>query len=220
MPILMIGCCRSSITMRDANITYSILNDGEAFYIGIRVGDDATILRITRLGFQVSLDPTGKKKNKHSLVFKPELVWPGGAGRGGEQNAERLTMESMRNDFKQKPILVSLSGFPGVKNKEVKLEELPAVAFAMDWEEENILSIEYKIPFAAIGYVPDGKEVSFGITLLAFEMPSGMMRPAGDGESPRMSPPTGAGGAGGMRGRFAEMATEKVVWTKYTPVRL
>lgn len=204
----------------DANITYSILNDGEAFYIGIRVGDDATILRMTRLGFQISLDPTGKKKSKHNLVFKPEMVFPGGAGRGGDRTAERPNMESMRNDFNQKIILVSLAGFSGVKNKEVRAEEITAVSFAMNWEEENILSIEYKIPFKAIGYVPDGKEVSFGITLLAFEMPQGMMRPAGDGDSPRMSSPPGGGGAGGMRGRFAEMATEKVVWTKYTPVKL
>lgn len=203
----------------NANITYSILNDGEAFYIGIRVGDDATIIRMTRLGFQISLDPTGKKKNKHYLVFKPEMVWPGGAGRGGDRNAERPNMESLRNDFNQKPILVSLSGFPGVKNKEVNLEQLTAVAFAMNWEEEDILSIEYKIPFAAIGYVPDGKEVSIGITLLAFEMPQGMMRPTGDGES-RMSSPSGAGGAGGIRGRFAEMASEKVVWAKHMPVKL
>lgn len=199
----------------NANITYSILNDGEAFYVGIRVGDDITITRMTRLGFQISLDPTGKKKSKHNLTFKPELVFPGGQGRGGERNAERPTMESMRKEFNQKQILVSLSGFPGIKNKEVKADELTAVSFAMNWEEEDILSIEYKIPFAAIGYVPDGKEVSVGITLLAFEMPAGMMRPSGEGVSQQM-PSANAGG--GARARFAEMASEKVVWAKYTPI--
>ncbi len=198
----------------NANITYSILNDDEAFYVGIRVGDDNTITRMTRLGFQISLDPTGRNKSKHSLTFKPELIFPGGQGRGGDRNAERPTMESMRKDFNQKPVLVSLSGFPGVKSREVNAEELSAVAFAMNWEEENILSIEYKIPFAAIGYVPNGKEVSIGITLLAFEMPGGMMRPSGEGGSQGMSSNNAGGGA---RGRFAEMASEKVVWAKYTP---
>lgn len=199
-----------------AEIAYSITHDREAFYLGIRATDERTMMRIARLGFKIALDPTGKKKEKYILTYKPELVLP---SRGAIR--ERPGFEKMRSDFNQKPVELSLSGFKGIPNKKFRLAELPLVEFAMNWDEENNLNMEYKIPYSAVGYIPGGNDVSFGITLLAFEMPSGMQPSLGGGmggDPSRMGGSSGAGdGAGRMGGRMAEMASEKVIWYKYTP---
>jgi len=194
----------------ETKLSYSIRNDDSAFYFCIRATEETTQMRLARVGFQLSIDPNGKKKQKFNLVYKPETkMGPGGGSKG-----KPLT-ETLKNEFRQKLLLVSLSGFTGIANETYISKDLKTLRFAMDWDSLNMLNIEYKVPFSAIGYDTTMKQLSFGIILFAMQMPSGgMQTPDGMGGSP----PSGMSMPQGNRmptEGMNDMFSEKIIWTKF-----
>ncbi|MBI3235442.1 MAG: hypothetical protein HYZ42_15630, partial [Bacteroidetes bacterium] len=206
----------------ETRLHYSIANDDSAFYFFIVARDLNTQMRLTRFGFQISIDPKGKKKEKFNLVYKPEMILPQGGGKPEKPSIEKMIME-----FKQKLLIVSLNGFIGISDDSYLASNLKSVQFAMDWDTLKALNIEYKIPFSAIGYDTTMKQLSLGIILMPLEMPSGGMQGSGmpsggmpgggmGGGSPSGMPPSQQGGMNGG----GDLFSEKKVWTKFKPLIL
>jgi hypothetical protein len=197
----------------ETKLNYSITNDDSAFYFCIRATEENTQMRLTQFGFQLSIDPNGKKKQKFNLIYKPERKMSPGGGLNGKP-----LQETIKNEFRQKLLLVSLNGFTGIANETYISKDMKTVQFAMDWDSSKMLNIEYKVPFSAISYDSTMKQLSFGIILFAMEMPSGGMQPPdgmGSSSPSGISMPQGNGmPPGGMNG-MNDMFSEKNIWTKF-----
>jgi hypothetical protein len=206
----------------ETKLSYSIANNDSALYFCISTTDENTQMRLTRVGFQISIDPKGKKREKFNLVYKPEITIPASGG-----IAEKPSPEKIKKEFRQKPILVSLSGFPSITDDTYLANTLKGIEFAMDWDTLKRFGIEYKIPFSAIDYDTNAKQLSLGIILMPIEMPSGGLPPQGDtggGPPSGMSPPTGMPPRqegeilqGGLNAR-SDLFMEKKIWTKFKPL--
>ncbi|HBF87307.1 MAG TPA: hypothetical protein DDX39_01605 [Bacteroidales bacterium] len=203
----------------ETKLCYSIANDDSAFFFCIRATEENTQMRLTKVGFQISVDPKGKKKQKYNLGYKPEMTLP-----SSDRSSEKPSPEKMKKGFKQKLMYAYLSGFKGITDDTYLVNNLKSVQFAMNWDTLNFLNIEYKIPFSVIDYDTTVNQLSLGIILFAMEMPSGGMQPPSNmsGESPsEISPPSGMtppqGGGMPQRGmnNMSDMFSEKKVWTKF-----
>jgi len=196
----------------ETKLNYSIAYADSAFFFCIQAIEENTQMHLLKVGFQISLDPKGKKKQKFNLVYKPQMM-------SVKDKPEKPSIENLKKEFTQKPIIVSLSGFTGIANDTYLTSHLKEIQFAMGWDSLNFLCIEYKIPFSLINYQPTERDASLGIILFAMEMPTVGVQPNGGmrGNPPSdMSPPQGGGmpprgGVNSMR----DMFVEKKVWTKF-----
>jgi len=196
----------------ETKLNYSIVNDDSAFYVSIRVVEESTIMRILRVGFQVSINTEGKKKEAFDIQFKPENN-PSFAPPGKQD------MQNAKSKFRETPIIVRLAGFSKTPNDIYLASSLRSIQFAMNWDSLNILNIEYSVPFSEMNYNLSDDEIALGITLFAIELPSGGMQPPPgmDGPPPGMSPPQGQGFPSQNGEGFGEAATERRIWLKVNP---
>lgn len=212
----------------DTKLSYDFKNDDSALYVCIRATEEQTQKRLTQTGFQISLDPKGKKKQKYNLVYQPERTTPLFEGK----RASQPSPEQMRSAFKLRPMLVTLSGFKHTVDNTYLADNLKDIQIAMDWDTLGFLNIEYKIPFSEFDYDSTAKHLSLGVILFAMEMPSGGIPRQGNMEGP---PPGGGGGMGGMNGggppggggrmpqregdmnAMSDLFSEKKVWIKFKP---
>jgi hypothetical protein len=198
----------------ETKLRYSITNDNDNLYFCFSAEDERTQMRILKTGIQISVDIKGKKKVKNSVAYKPEFEMPTRKGPDAKPS-----IETEKNHFRLSPLILTLKGFKSYNEGIYEAKTLKNIQFAMDWDSTNSLIIEYKVPFSELSYSPDvTKDISVGVFLLAFEMPSGMMPPGGGGmmPPPGMSPPPGMGGpsADAMKS-FEELSQEKKFWTTY-----
>lgn len=214
---------------------YAVKNDQNAFYFMIAAKDLPTQTRLLKNGFQLHIDPKGKKNHKFNLLFKPEKT-PG--HRGGRV---KPSFELLKGEFNPATVEVELSGFSNLKNGTFSLKYLDTPKITLNWDTANVLFIEYKVPFTIINYIKTDKMLSWGVILPAPEFaqnnasgrPSGMPggRPHGGGMPggrgpgggmPSGPPPGGEPPAGGFpppsssgSSNFADMMKEKAFWVKF-----
>jgi hypothetical protein len=196
----------------ETKLNYFITNDDSAFYVSIRVVEDQMIMRLLNVGFQISLNPTGKKKEAFDLQFNPQnnisALPPG-----------KHDIEEIMDKFRQTPIVIRLNGFSKTSDDIYLASTLKSIQFAMNLDSLNILNIECRIPFSEMNYQLSEDEIALGIILFAMEPPSGKMQPPPgmDGPPAGMSPPQDQGFPPNGRTGF-EAISEKSIWMKIIPM--
>jgi hypothetical protein len=188
----------------DTKISYAIDNDGKYLYIGLRIPEMATQMKMMRTGMSVYIDLKGKKKTGRGIEFpvKPDK---GQSFTPGDNNARQSRPEEdmqdaskrqlnrvmMRNAMAIKQLnTIRLTGFGGDDEQQV-LDVPGSVDVAYKCDTAETMEIEYRIPLSMLGENSKltAKEISIGCKIHAMEMSPGGFGGGGSG-----------GGMGGMGG--------------------
>lgn len=139
-----------------SGLQYNVTNDDENLYICVRAANESTQQQILFSGLKIFIDENGKKKYGTSIQFpmppshdgmnprddiqKREM--PSGQRPAGKQEFQK----DNRKNFMNPNPRITLAGFKAEFNGTYALNDSHAVKAAMDWDNNNILTIEYIIP--------------------------------------------------------------------------
>lgn len=124
---------------KSAQVNYAIVNDTSAFYICIRIADEAAQMKVLRSGIELRFNSKGKKKAEATLHFPI-----GGRMNQGVQR-DRKTMHLM---FLLQMQDMDLSGFKdGVNGFQNIKSGKNGITAAVNWDSADIMVYEARIPF-------------------------------------------------------------------------
>lgn len=199
---------------KETKLLVSIANDSSNFYLTMVIHDELVQTKILRSGLIVSLDTLGKKKEHISIQYpmKSDLKGKQSIEKRGKPN-----LEEIKKMFKLKPQFMLLSGFKS-GNGTGLLQNVNGIAVKLDWDENNSLIYELKVPFSSIGNKSLNKDNINNKFSLIVKLPavtkikvdgtSGATKPTGGrptgppsgGGRPSGGRPKGAGGPPNMEG--------------------
>ena len=204
-----------------SGLQYNVTNDDENLYICVRASNETAQQQILHSGMKIFIDENGKKKYSTFIQFPipavPDGMKPGDnmpkqeKTYGQRPAAEAERQKKDRKQFRNPNPMISLAGFKPEFNGTLPLNECRAIKAAMDWDDNNILTIEYTIPLNSFG-TRDFKTMekapvfAMKITADAVEQQGG---DRSQGSRPEGGPPGGGsrreggppgGGEGGMGG--------------------
>ncbi len=144
-------------------LQFAFANNTGSLYVCIKVTDAQTQLRLFNSGLNICIDPKGKKKETVVLSFpvKPE----GDAGEGGggqkhrhqgqneggpDQSLQKTDLLRLKHHARSQQLTLRVKGFTGLPEQVLPLENTYHISAAFDWDSLDILTIEYKLPFALV----------------------------------------------------------------------
>jgi hypothetical protein len=220
---------------KDTEISYAIDQDDKNIYLAVKVPNQRIQMKMMMQGMNLYFDKKGKKKEGTGIEFpiKRERESGGGGFGGGRGNrgetGERPDMKEQREKLAAGMIFLKIFGFDGQEDKTQLITQPDGINVSFDWDDANLLSIEYQVPINFIGKVADlkGKTLSIGFKLNGAEQSGGptVVRteivgvPAGSGRGAASS----GGGRGAGSGRSFdqsnnesrnELMKEQSFWTK------
>lgn len=203
-----------------SGLQYNVTNDDDNLYVCVRASNETAQQQILRSGLKIFIDENGKKKYSTSIQFPvppahdgiktgdsmPKQEKPVGQMPAGVAGRQKMNLKQLRNSNPR----IILAGFKPEFNGTFTLNESRAVKAAMDWDDNNILTIEYTVPLNSFGTCDFGtreKAPVFAMKITADAVDQqGADRPQGG--RPEGGPPGGGrreggspgGGEGGMGG--------------------
>lgn len=219
----------------EAEVSYDIRNDDEAFYVVLHADNPQSVHRLLSGGFKIAFDGKGRKKTGLSLKYEPTNFQPqapdstkAGKGMGFRPGGKQGVSGTMLENSK-----CTTKGFTGLDDGTYSLKGLEPLSVAVAMDSATGFVFEIRMPFTALGYTLKAKEVTVGILLPAIsgnvprmgaggsEMPPSGDRPPGDFQGRPQGPPPGGGGPppqgmpsdAGLGGAGGEIT----IWKSYLP---
>ncbi len=192
----------------NTKLQVGLSNDDQYFYLRLIAPDRETQMKMFISGFEVWIDPTGKKKKTMGITFpiaRPREQgqgggFAGGPGQGGGR-PQGMDPEAMRARFLDNQKELKLTGFPNLKNGLIPLENDQDVHLAVNWDAGNVMVYEAAIPLK--GILGEGFSLSqqpvWGVQLVVTGLPMPSMPGGGmpGGGMPGGGAPSGGMPAGG-----------------------
>lgn len=212
---------------KETTFDFGIKNDDNNIYLAIKIADQAIQIKAMRMGMKLFIDTKGKKKEKTGIEF-PIPKGNNFSGRSGDRSEngqnEKPDPVQIRRSLASNLVNYKSFGMLGLEDNEysIQTDENPMIAF--NWDENNVMFLEYKIPATFLGGMETLKThtISLGFLINGIEMPQSSGGSSFGGGAGR----SGAGGFGGRRpggaGGFGnsanmdKMMKELSSWTKYT----
>ncbi len=141
-----------------SRIVYNIKNDEQNLYFCFKTDNRMTVMKMLRLGFDINIDTTGKKKKDWHLQF-PMRNAP-------EHKSEEARSEMRGSDFRQMQLHMKsevnallVEGFVGLPNQVLPLANTNDIKAAVDFDKENAFIVELAIPlkYIQIGFASSKK---------------------------------------------------------------
>jgi hypothetical protein len=124
---------------KQAQANYAIVNDTNAFYICVRIADEAAQMKVMRNGMEIRFNSKGKKKPEATLHF------PTGSRMDQGEHRDRKTMHLMfllqMQDMELSGFKEGVNGFQNIKSGKNGLMT------AMNWDSVNVMVYEARVPF-------------------------------------------------------------------------
>ena len=219
---------------RDSEINYAIDLDDKNIYLALKVPNQRIQFKMMMQGMNLYFDKKGKKKEGTGIEFpiKRERESGGGfsGGRGNRgETGERPDMKEQREKLAAGMIFLKIFGFDGQEDKTQLITQPDGVNVSFDWDETNLLSIEYQVPISFIGKAADlkGKTLSIGFKINGAEQSGGpsivrtelVAVPVGSGRSAASSSVGRGAGSGrsfdqSNNDSRNELMKEQSFWTK------
>jgi len=195
----------------DTKFFVSIANDSSNLYLNIVTSDELIQTKILRSGLIVSVDTLGKK-NEHISVKYP--VKDSKRGKQLMTKKGKPNLNDIKKTFNMRPQFMTLSGFNS-GNGTGLLQNKNGVIVKLDWDENNNLVYELKLPFLAFGKEILTIEALENKYSLIVKLPA-VTKPKIDGTTGATKPsggrPSGAPGGGNGAGRPSNMGQMSVVF--------
>jgi len=188
----------------------SIRNDSSFLYVCLRTSDQQTQMKITRAGMTVGFDMRGGKKQSSAVgfplpsSFTMEMPEP-----GSEEQPKRPDMQKIKMEVLAAMKDMHIQKMLNIPDGDLPLDNPLDIRAAINWDTDNILSYELKIPFGVfyketITAQDTVKAMSLFITINGINLPAppaGMdASDGGNSGSPGMGGIGGPPGGGGMGG--------------------
>lgn len=188
---------------KSAQANFAIVNDTGAFYICLRIANDAAQFKVLRNGIDLRFNSKGKKKPEATLHFPM-----GGRMNFGEQR-DRRTMRLMALLQMQDMEMSGFrDGFNGIQN--IKSGKNGFMA-CLNWDSINVMIYEVRIPFRAFNTdINTANPLAVGIIIKGAPKPKEPRQDMQDGGQGDMRGGQGQGRHGGMNhgdmGREGQMS--------------
>jgi len=227
-------------TDKETQIVYSVDQDADNIYLALKIPSQKMQMKILSMGMNVYLDKKGKKREGTGIEFPVKKEGTSGGGgyggnrKGGGQNGpgEPGDPKAAREKMASTLLFLKTFGFDDQDDKTQLVTQSNGINIATDWDDANVLYIEYQIPAAFLGKPTDlnGKPLAIGWKINGFTANTGADAGSGFG-SGRSAGFGGGGGRGGGRNggssstgsaqsttpsqdANSDMAKEMSFWTK------
>jgi len=223
---------------KGTNIKYAVDNDAKNLYIAMVIPNFPTQMKMMRQGMNLYIDLKGKKKQGRGIEFpvkKDRSNFNEGnfsSNSGNRQGNNESNTERQKPDMKQMRGMMTLNllsmklfGFTDDEPKEQGLIMPGSVNIQFNWDEANIMYIEYDIPLNLLGDNAslNQKNISLGWKLNDADVQT--TTPVSS-TSTIQGRPAGSSGRNGSFGNSGtsrpsqqgmdKMMSEESFWTKYT----
>ena len=177
---------------KQAQVNYALVNDSSAFYVCVRIADEAEQMKVLRNGIEIRFNSKGKKKAEAMLHF------PIGGRMDPGERRDRKTMHLMyllqMQDMELSGFKSGINGFQNIKSGK------NGIIAAVNWDSAYVMVYEARIPFSVFtADLHTANPIAVGIVVKGAQKPrqeSGEgMQERGQGE---MSGGQGQGRPGGM----------------------
>ena len=230
-----IGEWRDTAFSKDAttNISYAVDNTKEFFFVALKITDQRMQLKLMRLGMDMYIDTKGKHKEGMGIGFPvknentptPQFNRNADGSSGG-----RPDFKAIRQQFAMNLFSVKLFGFDGVEDKTQGLAVEGSANVAFNWDDKDVMYVEYSIPLKFIGSeaLLKGKKISVGWKINGVETSSTNNNEAVTSGSRLVAVPAGSSPSGGRSGSgrgfspsssssgsFDNAMKEQSIWGKY-----
>ena len=225
-------------TDKETQIVYSVDQDADNIYLALKITSQKMQMKILSMGMNVYLDKKGKKREGTGIEFPVKKEGASGGGYGGNRNGggqngsgEAGDSKAAREKMASTLLFLKIFGFDDQDDKTQLVTQPNGINIAADWDDANVLYIEYQIPAGFLGKPTDlnGKPLSVGWKINGFTANAGA--DAGSSFCSGRSAGFGGGGRGGGRNggssstgsaqsttpsqeANSEMAKEMSFWTK------
>lgn len=198
---------------KTVKLWYSIANDDKFLYLAIKSDDLNYNPKILAGGISLTINTTGRKKDKDAyIVTFPVINRAGGGGRGGRSRRGGFGQDQEKPDTaaivaQQKQTLatgkeISAIGFKEITDTLISIYNEYGIKAAANIDDKGIYTAELAIPLAMLKIPADQKEIAYNIKVngLQFDMVKlggNITIDGGGGFGGR-----GGGGGGGFGGGF------------------
>jgi hypothetical protein len=125
---------------KPAQVNYALVNDSNAFYICIRIADEAAQMKVLRSGIDLRFNSKGKKRAEATMHF------PIGGRMNQGDRYDRKTMHLMyllqMQDMQLSGFKNGVNGLQGIKSGK------NGILAAVSWDSVDIMVYEARIPFS------------------------------------------------------------------------
>ena len=177
---------------KSAQVNYAVVNDTSAFYICVRIANEAAQVKVLISGIEIRFNSKGKKKPEAAIHFPI-----GGRMIQGEHH-DRKTMQLMYLLQMQD---MELSGFKnGVNGSQNIKSGKNGFMAAFNWDSVNVMVYEARVPFSAFtGDIRTAEPLAVGIIIKGAPKPKeGQRQGMQDEGQGEMRGGRGQGRPGGM----------------------
>jgi len=177
----------------DTKVNYSVSNDQNNLYIFIESNEDATVTGITKNGFQVWIDTTGRKNHQVGILcpFPQRAENPAdnngqrqrrnsNAGNNSQQQyggiPDAANQSSVHRRFIERTKQIHVSGFKTIPDGLIKLPDTCGISIGVSWDNSNYLLYEVAIPLKSFLKYPilsSDSSKTIGITFNFTSIPKG-----------------------------------------------
>jgi hypothetical protein len=214
-----------------SGIIYAIDNDATNMYVAVKINNPRTQIRMMSMGTNMFIDVKGKKREGMGIEFpyrNPDNPPANFSSQhsGGDAPKQRPDYKTIRQGYALNLLSLKYFGFEG-QSEEIKqsIDKEESISTAFNWDENDVMYIEYVIPMSFIGNEKSlkGKQISLGWKLnipVRSTTTSSTTAPATAGGRG-----SGRGGGGGFSGSSGTPPSENSgssgssqnleVWVKY-----
>jgi hypothetical protein len=131
---------------KQAQANYAIVNDSAAFYICVRIAEEAAQMKVIRNGIEVRFNSKGKKKAEATLRFpiggRPEVTGRLDPGNRRDRKTMHLMFLLQMQDMQLSGFKSGVNGFQNIKSGK------NGILAAVNWDSANVMVYEARIPFS------------------------------------------------------------------------
>jgi hypothetical protein len=151
----------------DTRLLYSADHDQNFLYVAMKVKDQATQGRIVIGGMKLFVDTRGKKKEGTGIEFP--IRQQGGGSFAGSHEAGVSGREQIREKMVMNMLMLKTFGFDGKDDNSQYVAQGSELDIVYNWDTEDNLCLEYKIPLEYIGGASSlkNKTLSIGWKIVA-----------------------------------------------------
>jgi hypothetical protein len=235
----------------DTTIFTAIDNDDNDLYATLAIPEFSMQSKLMRNGMKLFIDLKAKKKTSHGVEFpiseevnnfiKSNFSGASGgeAGQSQQDGKKQYDKKMLRQIMSLGMVSMKIFGFTAA-GTEQGLKIPGSINIAFKWDANDVMHIEYSIPFKFLNIQPkDKSDVGIGWTVNGTQRSQNTNREESDGEGSHHYGSEGGGGGGyGGRGGYGghrgggyygnssserkmtaeEMMKEQTYWIKYTLV--
>jgi len=216
-------------------LQFSVANDTANIYVCVKMTDEQAEMSLFRQGFNVWLDPKGKRKEALGISFPTKQERTPGEmepRQKKEHTFQRTDITRLKQHALLEQITLRVKGFAGAPDQVLPLQNKYGINAAFNWDSLNILTIEYQFPIKiAFGHnfsVADTiKPIGLGLVINAGEAPPRNKEEEPEMQNSSMGGRSATGGMNtGMSGRdgmgsgrqnmnsMSQAPQEQKVWSK------